>query len=87
MGQQELHEEVQPEKVQILDPERINPETEECGHDTAVGACSLESQTHPGLQQRQHGQQVRRGDCPPLHYSCETSPGALHPPLGSSISH
>lgn len=71
-------------KCKVLHPEKINPEAKTCGYDTAMGACSLESQTHPGLQQRQ---QIKRGDSPPLHHSCETSPGALHPPLGSSISH
>lgn len=60
------------EKCKVLLPERISPEAKVCGHDTAMGACSLESQTRPGLQQRQHGQQVKRGDSPPLHHSCET---------------
>lgn len=36
--------------------------------------CSPEGQPYPGLHQKKHGQQVERGDSPPLLCSCETLP-------------
>ena len=54
-------------------------------HEQAVWPCSPESQPYPGLQQKQHGQQVKGGDPATLHCSGETSPGVLHPDLESSV--
>jgi len=45
-------------------------------------ACSLESQTYPGVHQKDYDQQVEGGDSVPLLYSGETSPGVLHPLWG-----
>ena len=47
-------------------------------------ACSSESQPHPGLHQKNHGQQVEGGDSAPLLRSGETPPAVLRPALGSS---
>lgn len=48
----------------------------EAGHEAAVPACSPESQTHPGLCHKQHGQQVKGGD----------SPSLLWDPIWSAVS-
>ncbi|KAJ7408923.1 protein themis isoform x2 [Willisornis vidua] len=45
--------------------------------------CSPESQTRPGLHQKQHDQQGKRGDFAPLLCFGETLSGVLHPALGS----
>jgi len=45
--------------------------------------CNPESQSYPGLHQEQRGQQLKGGDYDPSLCSCETSPGVLHPDVGS----
>jgi len=47
-------------------------------------ARSPEGQPHPGLHQKQRGQQVQGGDSAPLLHSGETSPGVLRPALEPS---
>jgi len=56
----------------------------EAQHDPAMCARSPESQPHPGLHQKQHGQQVEGGDSAPLLHSGETPPGVLHSALEPS---
>lgn len=46
-------------------------------------ALSPEIQLHPGLHQKQSGQQVTRNASSPLLCSGKTSPGVLHAALGS----
>jgi len=45
-------------------------------------ARSPESQSHPGLHQNKHDQQVEGGDFPPLLCSPETSPRVMSSALG-----
>lgn len=47
-------------------------------------SCSPDTQTCPGLLNRECDQQVEEGDSVPLLCSDEIPPGALHPPLGST---
>ena len=44
-----------------------------------------EGQLHPGLHKKEHGQQVKGGDPPPLLCPGEASPGELCPVLGSLV--
>ena len=46
-------------------------------------ACSPESQPYPGLHKKKGVHQDKGDDSPPLLCSRETSPGVLHPVLGS----
>jgi len=45
---------------------------------------SPEGQPHPGLHQKQRGQQVKGGDSVPLLHSSKTPLGVLCPALGST---
>ena len=47
----------------------------EAQHDPAMCTGSPEGQLHPGLHQKQRGQQVEGGDSAPLLCTSETSPG------------
>jgi len=47
--------------------------------------CSSESQSYPRLYQEKCSQQVEGGGSSPQFSSCETSPGVLHPTLGSPV--
>ena len=46
--------------------------------------CSPGGQPHPGLHQKQRGQQVEGGDSATLLLSGETPPGVLHPSMEPS---
>ncbi|PKU45531.1 rna-directed dna polymerase from mobile element jockey- hypothetical protein [Limosa lapponica baueri] len=66
-----------------------SPEVKDLGvlvaqHDLAICASSPEGQSHPGLHQKKHGQQVKGGDSAPLLCSCDTPPGVLPPASESS---
>jgi len=61
----------------VLAEEKLNM-TQRCA------LCSPEGQPYPGLNQKQHGQQVEGGDSAPLLRSGETPPGVLRPALEPS---
>lgn len=53
-------------------------------YELAIDACSPVSQSHGGLHQKKHSQQVEGGDSPKrssLLQSCETPLRVLHPAL------
>ena len=54
------------------------------GREPTMCAHSPEGQPYPGLHQKQHGQQVERGDSALLRCSGETPPGVLNPALEPS---
>ena len=51
----------------------------QAGHEPAMCPCSPESQSYPGLHQKNSGQQVEGGDPAPLRRAGEASPGVLCP--------
>lgn len=57
----------------------------EAQHEPAMCSCFSESQTHPGLHQRWHGQGVEGGDSVPVLHSGETTPVILLPLLSPTI--
>ncbi|PKU38094.1 rna-directed dna polymerase from mobile element jockey-like [Limosa lapponica baueri] len=54
-------------------------------HEPAVCPAGQEGQQHPGLNQKQCGQQDQGSDCPPVLATGETPPRVLCPVLGSSL--
>ena len=51
----------------------------QAGDEPAMHPCSPESQSYPGLHQKNCGQQVEGGDPAPLRRAGEASPGVLCP--------
>jgi len=55
------------------------------GHEPATCSCSLESHPYPALHPKKCGEQGEGGDPDHLLCSGESSPGLLHPVVGSSV--